>query len=129
MATFKNAHFDLSTDDEKRVVKLVRTGEPFHSVREMVAVLDDIFQAVAGLDSKEYGLLVDNRNGPARFDPSFQEAFKSFRLRLDERFVRVGVLLATEPGIKQLEESGPSPNVRAYTDFDAALRWAAEGLE
>ena len=129
MATLQNAHFELSTDEQLRLVKLVRSEEPFHSIREMVAVLDDIFQAVSNLDGKEYALFIDNRKARARSDPDFQEAFRSFRMRLDTRFIRVGILLEAEPSIRQLEESGRSPNVRAYTDMDAALRWAAEGRE
>ena len=129
MATLQNAHFDLSTDDTRRVVKLVRSEEPFHSIREMVSVLDEIFHAISDVDGKEYGLLLDNRKLPARNDPGFQEAFRSFRKRLDDRFVRVGVVLASQESIDVLEKAGPSPNVRAYTDMDAALRWAAEGQE
>jgi hypothetical protein len=129
MAALKNAHFELSTDDERRVVTLVRSEEQFHSIREMVAVLDEIFQAVSGIDGKEYGLLIDNRRGPTRYDPAFQEAFRSFRIRLDGRFVRVGIVLASESGIQQLADAGPSPNVRAYMNMDSALRWAAEGRE
>jgi hypothetical protein len=127
MATFRSAHFDLSTDDELHVVRLVRSSEPFHSVREMVAVLDDIFQAVSDVDGASYGLVVDNRKGPVRTDVAFQEAFRSFRARLDARFVRVGVVLASDESIKRLEEIGPSPNVRAYTDEEAATAWAASG--
>lgn len=129
MTSFRNAHFDLGTDEGLRIVRLVRSDEPFHSVREMIAVLDDIFHAVSGIDRKEYGLVLDNRKAPLRTDPAFQAAFRSFRLRLDERFARVGVLLATDPGVKQLEEAGPSPNVRIYTDEASAVRWASEGLE
>jgi len=129
MTTLRNAHFELSTDETNHVVTLVRSDEPFRSIREMVAVLDEIFHAVSNIDGKAYGLVVDNRKLPVRNDPSFQQAFRSFRTRLDERFARVGVVLASEPSIEQLEQSGRSPNVRAYTDVDAALRWAAEGRE
>src|SRR5690242_1079772 len=129
MATLRNAHFDLSTDGALRLVKLVRSEEPFHSVREMITVLDEIFHTVSDLDGSTYGLFIDNRKGPARNDPSFQNAFRSFRLRLDERFARVGVVLASDESVKQLEQAGPSPNVRAYTDERAALRWATEGIE
>jgi hypothetical protein len=129
MATLQNAHFDLSTDETHRIVKLVRSEAPFRSIQEMIAVLDELFHAISDIDGKEYGLLLDNRKLPARNDPGFQEAFRSFRKRLDERFVRVGVVLASQSSIEQLEQAGPSPNVRAYTDMDVALRWAAEGRE
>jgi len=130
MATpFSSAHFELLVDEERNVVRLVRSDEPFHSVAEMIAVLDDIFAAVASIDGKEYGLIVDNRKGPSRDDPAFQKAFRSFRVRLDERFARVGVVLASEESVKRLEEVGPSANVRAYTDEASALGWAAEGRE
>lgn len=127
--SFHNAHFQLDTDDAHQVVRLVRTEEPLHSVPEMIAVLEEILAAVEGIDGQTYGLLVDNRRGPVRDDPAFQKAFRSFRKRLDERFVRVGVLLASDESVKRLEEVGPSPNVRAYTAEEAALRWASEGKE
>jgi len=130
MATsFRNAHFELVVDERRRVVKLVRSEEPFHGVGEMISVLDEIFAAVEGVDGKEYGLVVDNRKGPIRDEPAFQKAFRSFRVRLDERFARVGVVLGSEESIRRLEEVGPSPNVRAYIDEVSALRWAAEGRE
>lgn len=129
MATFKSAHFDLTTDDARKIVMLVRSNNPFHTVGEMIGVLDDILHAVDGIDGKVYGLVVDNRNGPVRVDDSFQKAFRSFRTRLDERFVRVGVVLATDPGVKSLEDQGPSSNVRVYKELEPAVAWAAEGRE
>ena len=130
MATpFQSAHFQLETHADRQLVKLIRSEEPFHSVAEMIAVLDEIFAAVEGIDGKAYGLFVDNRKGPSRDDPAFQKAFRSFRVRLDERFARVGVVLASEQSVKNLDEAGRSPNVRAYTDEEHAIRWAAEGRE
>lgn len=125
----RNAHFEMAVDRERRLVKLIRSEEPFHSLNEMIRVLDEIFAAVEGVDCSQYGLVVDNRKGPTRNDPAFQKNFRSFRVRLDARFARVGVLLASEESIKALEEVGPSPNVRAYTDEASAVRWAVEGKE
>jgi hypothetical protein len=129
MANFKNAHFDLGTDETRKVVTLVRSAEPFHTVGEMITVLDEILAAVEGIDGTTYGLVVDNRRGPMRVDDSFQRAFRSFRTRLDQRFVRVGVVLATDPGVKNLEEQGPSPNVRVYRELEPAIAWAAQAKE
>jgi hypothetical protein len=129
MATFKNAHFELTTDDARKVVTLVRSKHPFRTVGEMIGVLDDIMHAVEGIDGNVYGLVVDNREGPVRIDDSFQKAFRSFRTRLDERFVRVGVVLATDPGVKSLEDQGPSPNVRVYKELEPAIAWAEDGRE
>jgi hypothetical protein len=113
--------------DEPKVVKLVRTAEEFHSVIEMVAVLDDIFRAVEDVDGATYPLFLDNRAGPTRDDPDFQNAFKLFRERLDGRFVRVAVLLAAESSVKLMDELGHPDHVHLYRDEASALRWAVEG--
>src|SRR5580765_3581885 len=123
--SFQNAHYRLDVLDEPKVVKLVRTAEDFHSVIEMVAVLDDIFRAVEDVDGAAYALYLDNRAGPTRDDPDFQDAFKLFRERLDNRFVRVAVLLVAESSVKLMNELGHSDHVHLYTDEAAALRWAA----
>ena len=127
--SFQNAHYRLEVMDEPRVVKLVRSTEEFHSVIEMVAVIDDIFHAVEDVDGATYGLVVDNRSGPTIDDPAFHSAFKLFRERLDGRFVRVGVLVAHESSVQQMKELGVPDHVRVYTDEAAAVRWAAEGRE
>jgi hypothetical protein len=127
--SFQNAHYRVEVLDEPRVVKLVRSAEEFHSVIEMVGVLDDIFQAVEDVDGATYGLIVDSRSGPTIDDPAFHSAFKLFRERLDGRFVRVGVLVSEESSVKQMKELGVPDHVRVHTEEAAALRWAAEGRE
>lgn len=122
-------HYEIEIHDDRKLVRLVRTPSPFAHVGQMIGVLEGIFDAVKELDGTVYSLLVDNRRGPARTDPGFLETFRSFRQRLDSRFLRVGVLLATENGVKVLDESGPSPNVRASTQEPAMLAWAEEGIE
>jgi hypothetical protein len=123
------AHYAIEVQDGAHLVRLVRTQEPFRDVGEMIGVLEAIFEAVKDLDAAVYSLIVDNRGGPARTDPGFLDTFRSFRKRLDGRFLRVGVLLATENGVKVLDESGPSPNVRASTDEVAVTAWARDGVE
>jgi hypothetical protein len=128
-ATALNAHFNIEIFEDRKVVRLVRTPEAFRTVGDMIEALQHIFDAVANLDGAVYSLIVDNRQGPTRTDPGFLDTFRSFRQRLDGRFLRVGVLLATENGVRVLDESGPSPNVRASTNEGAMLAWAEEGLE
>jgi hypothetical protein len=125
----KSAHFVIDILDDEKVVRLVRTPEPFRSVGEMIEALEHIFDAVKDVDGASFGLVVDNRNGPNRSDPGFQEAFRSFRKRLDDRFVRVGILLRSDEGLRTLDQSGPSPNVRGTKDEAEALAWAESGAE
>ena len=127
--SFQNAHYRVDVLDEPRVVKLVRSPEEFHSVIEMVGVLDDIFRAVEEVDGATYGLVVDSRSGPTRDDPDFQNAFKLFRERLDSRFARVGVLVSSESSVQLMKELGVPDHVRVYTDEALAVGWAAEGRE
>lgn len=122
-------HYEIDIQDDRKLVRLVRTPEPFAHVGQMIGILEGIFDAVKDLDGTVYSLLVDNRRGPTRTDPGFLDTFRSFRQRLDSRFLRVGVLLATENGVKVLDESGPSPNVRASTQEGAMLAWAVDGVE
>jgi hypothetical protein len=124
-----NAHYGIEIQDARKLVRLVRTQVPFGTVGDMIEALAGIFEAVKDLDGAVYSLIVDNRDGPARTDPGFLDTFRSFRQRLDGRFLRVGVLLATENGVRVLDESGPSPNVRASTNEGAVTAWAEDGLE
>lgn len=124
-----NAHYGIEIHHDRKLVRLVRTQQAFQHIGEMIEALAGILEAVKDIDGSVYSLIVDNRDGPTRTDPGFLETFRSFRQRLDARFLRVGVLLATENGVKVLDESGPSPNVRASTNEAAVLAWAVEGVE
>ncbi len=124
---WNNAFYSLEILEDKHVVRLIRTAEPFNTVFDMINALEEILAQIEDVDGKEYGLYVDGRLGPQRDDEGFRDAFRAFRQKLDQRFARVGVVLGDDGG-ETSKALTLASNVMVFADEDKAMRWAANEL-
>ena len=107
------------------VLRLTRNPNPFQSVQELLAVLDEIEAQLAAVDRSQFGLLVDTRAVPNRTEPEFERAFRHWRLRVSQGFPKIAVLVGTEAGrvrAEQLARKDGTP-VRVFDDEADALNW------
>jgi sulfite reductase (NADPH) flavoprotein alpha-component len=120
-----NQHWTMEEDRDNRVVVLRRTGVPFASVAEIVGRNRDVIAKILP-EYGEWGVVVDMRYAPARNDPEFENAMRSLRARIGERFARVAVLLESAAGVLQVNRLGRDEGQRTFATMseNAALKFA-----
>jgi hypothetical protein len=125
MTAHKTRHFTAEGLVGSRVIRVVRTREPFESLTE----LDDSFRELnAYLDSRgraKHRLLVDTRQAPSRNDTAFERAFAPHRTRMLAGFERRAVLVRSVVGKLQVQRHAREDEVdsHAFTDEAEALAW------
>ena len=84
------------------------------SYRAVIAVLDDIGR-------RGRTLLFDTRAPVGRNDPAFEQAMAVLRPRIDQGFVRIGVLVASAIGALQLKRWVSADGIERIVTHDEAV--------
>jgi hypothetical protein len=122
---YRSDHFLVTCDDERKIVRRVRTDRRFESIEEVELAYSAVARVCAPLARRQYGLLVDVRLAPARNDPAYEEVIARYSGRLYGGFRGVAMLARTEAGRLQITRVAQSygTKVRAFIDEAAALAY------
>lgn len=85
----------------QKLAILRRTPTVVSSLEDLAAQNDLILASIAARH-KDYGLVVDLRQGPVRNDPQFEETMSQLRLGLFDGFARTAVLIESAIGVLQV---------------------------
>jgi hypothetical protein len=121
----RSAHFVITVDEARRLVRRTRTDRGFESKEEIEDAYEDALKATAHIERTGHVLLVDVRLAPARNDPMFEQIIARYSPRLFDGFARLAILARTEVGKLQIMRlvSTYQQNTRAFTDEGAALAY------
>lgn len=97
-----DARVTVLLDPDTRVIRFVRSAEPYASNAEMAAIHAQIGRVLDKLGRDRHTLLVDMRLAPMNNDPSFEQAADRARALLVRGFPRVAVLVKTAVGVLQV---------------------------
>lgn len=121
-------HFEVSTLQAQRVVKVVRTAVPFPpDARDLSPMFAEAHAAADAIERASFGLLLDLRQTTGRNDGDFERLIAPQRTRLQAGFARVAVLVRSVVGRLQVERHAREDgvNLRAFLDEGEALAWAS----
>lgn len=119
----------VTVDDERRIVRRLRTERPFDSLEQIEEAYEAVNRALARLDRSRYGLLIDVRLAPARNDTAYEQVVKRHQLGLHGGFRRLAFLVRTEAGRLQVSRMARVKGIphRAFVDDEpAALAYLLE---
>ena len=122
---FRSEHFLINVDDERGLLRRVRTAQPFASLAEIDRAYVDLLRAMEAVERRRYVALIDVRLAPPRNDPAFEQIVGLYRVRLFNGFRRAAILAKTEAGrlqIGRLYQNLPF-EVRTFLDEAAALAY------
>jgi len=126
---FENEHVVVTKFGNEPIVLVAR-----NPTRLALAELDDVWgaadRALAKLDRKRFGMIVDVRQTVGRNDEDFEKAFAPFRQRLSIGWCAMALLVASLPGKLQVQRYAREDGVRVSTfdDWDTALAWVRSAL-
>lgn len=123
-------YFQILISD--RVIRYVRSAQPFESVEAIEAEMARVHHAMSALQRAKLGLLCDLRQVVGRNDPEFEAVFKKHRKTLQAGFLCVAVLVVSPTGmlhIQRLASEDGDRHLRAFTDPDKALAWLRSALD
>lgn len=120
-------HFEVTTLSAERVVKVVRTPEPFPPTDDLGPMFAEAHAAADAVDRASYGLVLDLRQTTGRNDSDFEKLIAPQRARLEGGFARVAVLVRSVVGRLQVERHAREDglNLRVFHDEHEALTWAS----
>ena len=113
----------LELDEASRIVRYIRSAEPFGSVDDASRMFREIVTASMDVDRREVALLSDVRLAVGRNDDAFESAVAALRNELFGGFRRRAVLVRTVVGklqVRRLNGAG-STTVDAFDDEPSAL--------
>jgi hypothetical protein len=118
-------HWVMDEDRDHRVVWLHRTALPFGSIGEVAAANEQVVQKFAPYH-RQWGIIVDMAEAPARNDPAFESAMHGLRAAVEASFARAAVLLGTQVGVLQVKRLTREDAAKSYATVsrDHALRFA-----
>ena len=121
----RTQHYVLELDTRRRVLRLTRTREPFESNEALDATFVALIKALDPLPRRQHSLLIDQRQGPHRNDPEFEQALRPHRVTLVNGFRRVAVLVQTAVGMLQVQRHLRADNLvaRVFDDEHAAKEY------
>jgi hypothetical protein len=125
---YRSAHIVVTVDDERRLVRRVRTGHGYASVAEVEFVYETMLRKLDSIDRRLYGLLVDVRLAPPRNDDTFEQVVERHLQGLYSGYRRVAILVKTEAGRLQMKRLARqrSLDLAAFVDEAAALSYVTE---
>jgi hypothetical protein len=115
----------MDEDRDHRIVWLERTAQPFGSLAEVTTANQEVVRKFASYH-REWGIVVDMAQAPARNDPAFEGAMRGLRAAIEVTFARTAVLLGTQVGVLQVKRITREDAAKSYATVnrDAALRFA-----
>ena len=125
---FRDEYFTLLVDERQAIVRTIRTGKPFASIRDVEVSFEGLIKALDDLGRARYALLADIRAAPGRNDPQFEEALQRVRLKWISGFRKVGVLVQSAVGLLQVKRYARQDGVRRLvtSDEDELLRYLTQ---
>ncbi|WP_437734450.1 hypothetical protein [Sorangium sp. So ce1335] len=118
----RNAHFVVAVDHTAKIVRVMRTAEPFESIEQIEQKCQENIDALALVDRSAMSLLLDIRAAPARNDPKFESATLKLRTGAVRGFARVAVLVGTSAGALQVRRHSREDGVeRMISDDEGEL--------
>ncbi|WP_394822758.1 hypothetical protein [Pendulispora albinea] len=99
----KSVYWQLTIDREHRLVRLVRTPEPYAQLVDIGASFLFVDRQLVDVDRKQYRLLVDLREGPRRNDSAFEAEMERFRRALVVSFRRTALVVKSATGLLQVK--------------------------
>jgi hypothetical protein len=100
---FQDEYFTVLVDEQRGIVRTVRSEKPFDSLAELDGVFGRLAMALDALGRSRYGLLADLRSGPGRNDPEFETNMERLRPLWVGGFRKVGVLVRSSVGVMQIQ--------------------------
>jgi hypothetical protein len=126
-AVYEDPYFRAELLTGEKILRVVRSAEPFPSVATAEAIFLAMSGALRELPISTMALLLDVREGPGRNDAAFENMVSEKRGLVFGGFARAAILLATMTGVlqsKRLErESGGRIHVEPFTDEAKALAY------
>jgi hypothetical protein len=122
---YRSAFCLLTIDEERAIIRRVRTSQRFETIEVAKLAYDGVLQAVEGLDLARYGLLSDVREAPARNDPAFEQLLTHYYPRMFGSYRRMAVLVRTEAGrlhVARLSRLHARP-IEVFSDERLALTY------
>lgn len=121
-----NAYLVVSVDDEDRIVRVLRTAEPYPSLDVAESVLKRLVRHIQEGQYRGYSLLLDSRDAAGRNDPGFEELMVRYAPLMFAPFTRRAVLLRSVAGVLHASRVGQrhdsvAPDV--YRDETEALEY------
>ena len=125
---FRDEYFTVLVDERQAIVRTIRTGKPFASIRDVEVSFEGLIKALDDLGRARYALLADIRAAPGRNDPQFEEALQRVRLKWISGFRKVGVLVQSAVGLLQVKRYARQDGVRRLvtSDEDELLRYLTQ---
>jgi hypothetical protein len=124
---FRNDYYVLDHDAPARLARLRRTAAHFEQLADVSRNHDQLRRALAELPADK--LLLDLREGPpGRNDAAFENAIHATRKDLQNRYLRVAVLVKTAAGRLQMQRLGREDGltIPVFLDESEALRFLAQ---
>ena len=123
---YESKYARLELDEAQRIVRYVRSAEPFESVEEAMRTFRQIALLNAGLDRRNLSLLSDVRLAPGRNDEAFEKVVAAVRDELFGGFHKRAALVRTMAGKLQVRRLNGSEALNLFDDEKAALAFLSE---
>jgi hypothetical protein len=105
---YSDAHVTVTIDDAERVVRYVRSSEPYASLDLLRDLHQKMNLALSSLPAGRSSLLVDVRDAPARNDDPFEAEITRALRAILPHFVRNAVLVKSAVGRLQAQRMAKS---------------------
>jgi hypothetical protein len=126
----RTRHYVVTLDQEARLLRRVRSAEPFASVADIEAAYAELGRAIDEVDRARYTQLVDSRLAPPRNDPEFEETVARHHATLYGGFLASAILVQSAVGRlhvkRMLEASGV--DVHVFSDEGEATEYLAQAV-
>lgn len=121
-------YFEVSSLPELRVVKIVRTAQPFPQLDDLAPMFAEAHAVSNQVDRSSWGLFLDLRQTSGRNDEGFEKKIAPQRSRLEQGYAKVAVLVRSMAGRLQVERHAREDgvNLKVFTDEEEALAWLRE---
>lgn len=109
------------------VILVERSAAPFPSPQAVEGGFSPLLRSLDQLDRSKYDLLIDLRSVAGRNDPDFERVIEPGRVRLQQGFRRIAVLVNSVVGQLQVQRHANQDRavLRTFLDRAKALEWLA----
>jgi hypothetical protein len=125
---YESKYARLEVDEARRIVRYVRSAEPFESIDDATRMFDDLVLANDRVARRDLGLLSDVRLAPGRNDEAFEGVVAARRNELFGGFRKRAVLVRTMVGKLQVQRLNRASVTAAdvFDDEAAAIAYLSE---
>lgn len=125
---YESKYARLEVDEARRIVRYVRSAEPFESIDDATRMFDEVVRANGGVARRGLTLLSDVRLAPGRNDEAFEGAVATRRSELFGGFRKRAVLVRTVVGKLQVQRLNRASVTAAevFDDEAAAIAYLSE---